>query len=98
MEVKVIGAKALHRALVEVVSRIHKKELITEKLDVGMTKYAHVITGYMKSTIYHNRMEAGADAPYAGFEADRGGGHDYAQQAINAFPTEKYHDEIVEPF
>lgn len=97
-KVKIIGAGRLHAALVEMVSRINDKSLITERLDVGMRKYAHIITGHMKSTIYHNRMVAGADANYAGFEADRGRTHDYAQRAINAFPTDEYFDEIVEPF
>lgn len=98
MEIKVIGAQALHRALVEMLSRINDRSLITKRLEVDMRKYAHVITGYMKSTIYHNRMEAGADADYAGFEVDRGGTHDFAQRAINAFPVKEYLDEITEPF
>lgn len=96
--VRVIGGRELHAALVEMVSRIHEKELITKRLDVGMREHAHVITGFMKSTIYHNRMVAGADASYAGFEADRGRDHDFAQRAINAFPVEEYFDELVESF
>lgn len=98
MGVRVIGARALHRALAEVISRINDKSLITERLEVGMREHAHVITGYMRSTIYHNENIAGADANYAGSEADRGGAHDYAQRAIDTFPVEEYLDEIVEPF
>ena len=97
-KVRVIGGDELHKALVEMIQRTGNKSLITERLDVDMRKYAHIITGFMKSTIYHNRMIAGADAFYAGYEADRGGSHDYAQRAINAFPVEEYFDEIVEPF
>lgn len=97
-KVRVIGADELHAALVEMIQRLGDKSLITSKLDADMRKFAHIITGFMKSTIYHNRMIAGADAYYAGYEADRGGSHDYAQRAINAFPVDKYHDEIVEPF
>jgi len=52
----------------------------------------------MKSTVYHTNFLAGADAFYAGYEADRGGTHDFAQRAINAFPVKEYFDEIVEPF
>ena len=95
---KVIGGKELHKALVEMIQRTGDKGLITERLDVGMRKYAHIITGFMKSTVYHTNFIAGADAFYAGFEADRGGAHDYAQRAINAFAVEEYFDELVEPF
>jgi hypothetical protein len=95
---RVIGADELHKALVEMIKRTGDKSLITSRLEMDMRHFAHIITGYMKSTIYHNRMIAGADAYYAGFEADRGGSHDYAQRAINAFPVDKYFDEIVEPF
>jgi hypothetical protein len=96
--VRIIGADELHRALVEMIQRTGDKSLITSRLETDMRHFAHIITGYMKSTIYHNRMIAGADAYYAGYEADRGGSHDYAQRAINAFPVDKYHDKIVEPF
>lgn len=98
MGVRIIGARALHGALVEMTSRVHDKSLITKRLDVGMREYAHVVTGYMRSTVYHDEMIAGADASYAGSEADRGGAHDYAQRAIDNFPVEDYFDELVEPF
>ena len=96
--VKVIGGDELHKALVEMLSRTGRISLITERLETDMRKYAHIITGYMKSTVYSTNFIAGADAYYAGFEADRGGDHDYAQRAINAFPVDEYFDEIVEPF
>jgi len=96
--VRVIGGDELHKALVEMLKRTGEVPLITKRLEKDMRKYAHIITGYMKSTVYHTNFIAGADAYYAGFEADRGGAHDYAQRAINAFPVEEYFDEIVEPF
>lgn len=98
MGVKVTGVDEIHEALVEVVRRLHDKTLITSRLETGMRRHVHVITGYLKSTIYHDRMVAGADADYAGDEADKGGSHDYGQRAINAFPVEEYFDEIVEAF
>ncbi len=98
MAVKIIGARALHAALVGVLQNIGDLSLVTERLEKDMTKYAHVETGYMKSTIYHTFNIAGADASYAGFEADRGGSHDFAQRAINAFPVEEYFNKIVRPF
>jgi len=96
--VRVIGGDELHKALVEMLKRTGEVPLITKRLEVDMRKYAHIITGYMKSTVYHTNFIAGADAFYAGYEADRGGSHDYAQRAINAFPVKEYFDEIVEPF
>ena len=96
--VRIIGGDELHKALVEMLKRTGEVPLITKRLETDMRKYAHIITGYMKSTVYHTNFIAGADAFYAGFEADRGGSHDYAQRAINAFPVDEYFDEIVEPF
>ncbi len=98
MAVKIIGARELHAALVGVLKNIGNLKLVTKRLEVDMRKFAHVDTGYMKSTIYHKFNIAGADAYYAGFEADRGGSHDFAQRAINAFPVEEYFNEIVRPF
>ena len=98
MTVKVIGAKRLQRALTEVLQNIGDVSLVTSRLAIDMTKYAHILTGYMKSTIYHKDNIAGAKADYAGYEADRGGEHDYAQRAIDAFPVEDYFDELIRPF
>lgn len=98
MAAKVIGAERLQRALNEMLQNIGDPSLIASRLDVDMTKYAHVDTGYMKGTIYHKGNIAGAKAEYAGYEADRGGEHDYAQRAIDVFPVEDYFDEIVRAF
>lgn len=97
-KVKVIGAKKLQKALTEVLRNIEDVSSVTSRLDIDMTKYAHVDTGHMKGTIYHKDNIAGASAAYAGFEADRGGGHDYAQRAINAFSVKDYFDKLVRPF
>ena len=96
--VKVIGGDELHRALVKMLALVGNKKLVTKQLEVDMRRFAHIITGFMKSTTYHTFNIAGADAFYAGYEADRGGTHDYAQRAINAFPVEKYFDKLVKPF
>lgn len=98
MAVKIIGAEKLHEALWAMIRRIEDYSLITKQLARYMAIYAHVDTGYMKSTIYYKRNIAGASAPYAGFEADRGGEHDFAQKAIDAFRVDAYLGEIVEPF
>jgi hypothetical protein len=73
-------------------------ELITKPLASGMRKHAHVDTGYMRSSVYHKRDHAGADADYAGFEADRGGSHDFAVRAIEGFDIDEYLAHIVKPF
>jgi hypothetical protein len=96
--VKVIGADGLHKALVQMLALVGNKSIVTKQLDTDMRRFAHVITGFMESTIFHDRNIAGADAFYAGYEADRGGSHDYAQRAINAFPVEKYFNKLVKPF
>ncbi|KKN57470.1 hypothetical protein LCGC14_0561820 [marine sediment metagenome] len=98
MTVKIIGARQLQRALAEVLQNIGDVSLVTSRLVIDMTKYAHIATGFLRGSIYHKDNIAGAKAPYAGFEADRGGLHDYAQRAINVFPVENYFDEIVRPF
>jgi hypothetical protein len=97
--VRVIGAKELAidfetmRRLIE-----EDPELITGQLADSMRKFVHVKSGHLKSTIYHKGLVAGADAGYAGYEADRGGEHDFAEQAIEDFDIEKYADKVVEPF
>jgi len=96
--VRVIGADEIHHALVKVSQNAGDLKEITQQLDEDMHKFAHVDTGFMKSTVYHKRNVAGADAYYAGYEADRGGSHDYAQRAIDAFPWDKHFDWIVKPF
>lgn len=99
MAVRILGAAEVHRALVAVQSQIGEiRRIIPKMLDPDLHKYAHVITGYMKSTIYQKYGQAGADAYYAGFEADRGGEHDFAQQAIDDFDWEELFDKIVEPY
>lgn len=98
MGARIIGAERLHAGLVEMIRRIGDLSIVTEQLDKDMNKFAHVITGYMKSTIYHKRNIAGADAYYAGSEADKGGEHDYAQRAIDAFNSGDYLDEITGAF
>lgn len=98
-KVIVIGANELAGDFEEM-ARIIKEEpeLITSQLDESMVKFAHVLTGYLRGSIYHKGPVAGADAPYAGYEDDRGGGHDFAEQAINDFDLRKYADKVVEPF
>ena len=98
-KVYVIGADELGTDLGTMRRLIEEDpELITSQLDESMHKFVHVITGYLKSTIYHKGLVAGADAGYAGYEADRGGEHDFAELAIEDFDIERYADKIVEPF
>jgi hypothetical protein len=98
-KVYVIGANELAedfermRRLVD-----NSPQLVTEQLADSMTKFAHVITGYLKASVYHKHREAGANAPYAGYESDRGGDHDFAERAIEDFDINRIADKIVEPF
>lgn len=98
MAVRVIGLKELIGALDGMVEVIEDEKLVPEMLVHNMESFAHRRTGYLASTIYHKSNVAGASAPYAGYEADRGGSHDYAQRAIDAFNAGAYLDKIVRPF
>src|SRR3990172_153091 len=98
-KVHVVGAAELGADLEKMRRLIEEDpELITGQLDESMSKFVHIVTGYLKSTIYHKGLIAGADAPYAGYEADRGGDHDFAQQAIDDFDMDRYADRVTEPF
>ncbi len=98
MSITVHGVTELNQALRGIAANIKNPDLVTIPLERSMTKFVHVDTGYLKSTIYRKAWEAGADAPYAGYEADRGGEHDYAEQAIEDFDIDAYLDSIVEVF
>lgn len=94
----VIGANELADDFEKVRRLIEDEpELITRQLDDSMRTFVHVQSGYLKSTIYHKRLEAGASAGYAGYEADRGGAHDFAERAIDDFDIEQYADQVTEP-
>ena len=97
MPVRIIGLDKLERDLAQVVENIGDLKLITEPLIRLQKKYAHVDTGYMRRNIYHKAYGTEATAPYAGYEGDRGGSHDFAQRAINSFDFGKYADQIMEP-
>lgn len=97
MPVKLIGFDLLEKDLKEVAELLKHPEIITEELDAQMNNFVHQITGYLKSTIYHTNHIAGADAPYAGFEEERGGGHAYATRAIEAWSIEKFGDRVMGP-
>ena len=98
MIIRVIGLKELQEALAKIKANIDNVEIITRPLADLMRDYVHVDTGYLQSTIFYSGNVAGASAPYAGYEADRGGDHDYAELAVEAFDIEAYADYVVEPF
>jgi len=96
--VKIIGLEALQSALQKMIAYIRDPELVTSKLADLMRDYVHRQSGYLASTIYHSGPEAGATAPYAQVEEDRGGSHAFGTRAVNAFNERDYLDKIVEPF
>jgi hypothetical protein len=96
-KVVVIGAAQLGADLETVAALLTKPELITWQLALNMSRVVHRRTGYLQSTIYHKAHEAGATAPYAGFEEERGGSHAYATRAIEDFNMERYADNVWEP-
>jgi hypothetical protein len=98
MSVKVVGVEDIQKALQQIRANIENLEIATRPLAELMRQYVHVDTEYLKSTIDYQGNIAYADAIYAGVEADRGGSHDYASQAIGAFDIEAYADTVVGPF
>ena len=95
--VRVIGANELGISLAQRRRLMADPELITWQLALNMSQVVHRVTGYLQSSIYHKGPVAGAKAPYAGIEEERGPDHDYATQAIENFSIEKYADKLVEP-
>lgn len=98
MSVLVIGNDKLSKDLDKVFTNIKDTKEIAKELDSLMNDYVHVLTGYLKSSIYHKTNVAGAKAPYAGFEEERGESHEYATKAIDAFDVNKYIDRVISPF
>lgn len=95
--VAVLGLNKLRSELMEVIKQLDDIEVVTKELDIQMNKVVHIVTGYLKSTIYHKGNVAGADAPYAGYEEGRGGSHAYATRAIEALDIEKFADHVWRP-
>lgn len=95
---KVIGLTPLIADLQTMHKLQQDPKLITRPLARAMTSCVHVDSGYLRSTIYYQNNVAGARAPYAGTEEERGGSHAYATRAIDSFNEGKYLDIIVEPF
>lgn len=97
-KVTIIGDKDIIIALENIRKRIDDPEEAAAPLADLMRKFAHVRTGYLRDSIYHEGNFAVASAPYAEYEAKRGGAHDFASRAVKAWSIERYADRIVEPF
>jgi hypothetical protein len=98
MSLRIISLEELQEALAKIRANLENVEISGRPLADLMRDYVHVDTGYLQSSIYYSGNVVGASAPYAGDEADRGGDHDYAELAIQAFDIEAYADTVVEPF
>lgn len=88
MKIDVLGALAWTNALEKIIERI-QPAIFAKKLADLMQRYVHVKTGYLRSTIYYYGDKAGATAPYAGYEAERGGSHDFVSRAIDALDIDR---------
>lgn len=97
-KITITGDKDIVVALEGIRRRIDDPEEISVEVAILMRKFAHVITGYLKSHIYHEGPYAVASAPYAEYEAARGGEHDFATRAADAWSIERYAKRIVEPW
>lgn len=70
-------------------------EIYSRKLSELFAKFAHVNTGALRSSMFYSRNIAGAKANYASVEVDRGGSHDFVNQALNAFDVEAITSEAL---
>lgn len=98
VQITLKGKDGLMAALKRILKRIPDKHLLTKELADNMREVVHVRTGYLKSTIYNNADTAGAGARYAGFEARRGGNHDFANLAVERTTGKRYFDYIVDGY
>lgn len=98
MTIRIIGLDEIQEALAKIKANLDNLEIITRPLADLMRQYVHVDSGDLQASIDFQGAIAYAETDYAGFEADRGGSHDYATLAIESFDMEAYADEIVEPF
>lgn len=89
------GDKELISIIKHIRYNIKDKSDITFELAKGMKEVVHVDTGYLKSTIYSNKNKAGAKAPYAGYEEERGNSHAFATRAIENFDIRKYANKLL---
>lgn len=98
MSVRIIGLDELGNALKEMGQRIDDYDFILKSLHRSAQQYAHVDTGYMKGSGKQGSDYIEFMAPYSGYEADRGGSHDFGQRAVDTWNPQAYLDYIVEPF
>lgn len=94
-EITIIGGQDVVVELGNMRRRIADPEEISAPLAENMRKVVHVITGYLKSTIYHEGLVAAATAHYAAYEARRGGSHDFATRAAKMFDMNRYGDRMI---
>ena len=98
MAVRIIGADKVGAALGDLADRVNDQEIVTSRLATGMRQYAHVLTGTLRDSIGFSGNVAFADAPYAGYEADRGGDHAFDELAIDNLDMEELADALVGDF
>lgn len=83
MEIKVLNL-ALTLEFLQKLKNAISPDIFARKLAELMEKVVHIRTGQLRQSIYFYGDTAGARAPYAFYEANRGGEHDFVQRAINA--------------
>jgi len=94
-QITIIGGQDVIVELGNMRKRISDPEEISAPLAENMRRVVHVITGYLKSTIYHEGLVAAATAHYAAYEARRGGDHDFATRAVKLFDMQRFGDRII---
>lgn len=98
MSLKVKGWKELQNDIQEMIEILEDESLITKDVQSGMSKYAHRDTGFLAGSFERKKNVVISKAPYAEYEALRGGSHDFVTKGIDNFNINKYADRVVEPF
>lgn len=94
-QITIVGGQDVIVELGNMRKRIADPEEISAPLADIMREVVHVVTGHLKSTIYHEGLVAAATAHYAAYEARRGGDHDYATRAVKMFDMDRFGDRII---
>lgn len=97
MKIDVLNVAAWTIAL-EKLEKSIEPAVFARELAMFMRRFVHIHTGFLKSTIYSYGDKAGATAVYAGYEAARGGSHDFVERAIMALDIDKKVTEGINGF
>jgi hypothetical protein len=97
LDVQVTGVPEVNQVFDEIAHNIgNVPSRLADQMTTYMREEVHVQSGYLHSTIHSDGPYAMANAPYAGFEADRGGAHDFPALAEEKITDDTVADYVME--